>query len=599
MDVYCKAMYAGIFGGHFGDAEADGLGIFHHPRPKTSLMYNGSTRQYLNMGWVLNFAGKETMAKQMEFIDPYLTSIIASEDFDPRKYRTSFWVPEGLSFKKMWRMIQFGRKVSGGESYLEDPEGSMESYFALKESNEREFDRIAPTGAPLLDGGVGGLKDFATLLHESIRPTLVEEMILINNHVLAVFQEVDEQRRNGKTEEIQKDFEALCGGYEGDVLMELNITLHRLGRSLPKDAWKDGSSAALADRIAEERDLPAEFLTEWRSFLDRYGFDGQDQLFVASPRYRDSPSRLLEMMRMNASDSAKDPSAVAEDLLSKRRAVMAKQEATAARELDGCSHLRAWTRWKLRRKLDAVRRRNTVLDRFMRVRNSPKMYLTKLVGTLRSAVLRIEEKLIAEGRLREKGDVFHLTIDEIDEALSEGRRRRTGGAAVGTGTTTTTDLTELVRFRKPGYDAAVAAKTCPLLVDSRCRILKPDPPPAFRGGDDGSEEGAVLVGSAISPGIATGTVRIVPDLSPERILLLRDRTGGPANNHVLCAVVTGPAWTPLFASASAVVLQVGGVVRMKDPNQNPRMRIRKKSLHVKEGNRSCRRGELQLCQLVS
>jgi len=563
MDVYCKAMYAGIFGGAFGDAEADGMGIFHQPRPKTSLMFNGSTRQYFNMGWVLNLVGKEAMAKQMEFIDPYLTSIIASEDFDPRRYRTSFWVPEGLSFTMVWRMIQFGRKVSGGESYLEDPEGSMDRYFALKESNEREFDRIARTGAPLLDGNVGGLKDFATLLYESIRPTLVEEMIIINNHVLAVFQEVDDQRRNGKTEEIRKDFEALCGGYEGDVLMELNIALHRLGRSLPKDAWKDGSSvAALADRIAEERDLPAEFLTEWRSFLDRYGFDGQDQLFVASPRYRDSPSRLLEMMRMNASDSAKDPSASARDLLSKRRAVMAKQEAAAARELDGCSHLRAWTRWKLRRKLDAVRRRNTVLDRFMRLRNSPKMHLTKLVGTLRSAVLRIEEKLIAEGRLREKGDVFHLTMDEIDEALSEGRRRpgRTGDAAAGT---TTTDLTALVGSRKPGYDAAVAAKTCPLLIDSRCRILKPDPPPAFRGGGSKEEEGAVLVGSAISPGIATGTIRIVTDLSPERTRSfgIDPETGGPATDHVLCAVVTGPAWTPLFASASAVILQVGGVLQ--------------------------------------
>mmetsp|Transcript_12532 Transcript_12532/g.29679 ORF Transcript_12532/g.29679 Transcript_12532/m.29679 type:complete len:91 (+) Transcript_12532:70-342(+) len=89
-------------------------------------------------------------------------------------------------------------------------------------------------------------------------------MILINNHVRAVFQEVNKQHCNGKTKEIQKDFEALCGGYKGDVMMELSIALHQLDSSLLKDAWKDGSSAAaLADRIAEEQDLPAEFLTEW------------------------------------------------------------------------------------------------------------------------------------------------------------------------------------------------------------------------------------------------------------------------------------------------------------------------------------------------
>ena len=36
---------------------------------------------------------------------------------------------------------------------------------------------------------------------------------------------------------------------------------------------------------------------------------------------------------------------------------------------------------------------------------------------------------------------------------------------------------------------------------------------------------------------------------------------GEPEDHVLCAVVTGPAWTPLFATASAVVLQVGGALQ--------------------------------------
>jgi pyruvate,water dikinase len=305
--------------------------------------------------------------------------------------------------------------------------------------------------------------------------------------------------------------------------------------------------AALSERIREERDLPAEFLAEWKSFLDRYGFDGQDQLFLSCPRYRDSPERLLEMMRMNASPTARDPYVVAQELLAKRRTVMAKQEQNAVQELEACSPFFAWTRRKLKQKLAAVKHRNMVLDYFMRTRNSPKLHLTKLAGTIRWMVLQVEERLLAEGRLHKKGDIFHLTMDEIDEelaGLSKGNIR--GNDAV--------NPLELVKSRKPVYEAAVASNMCPIMVDSRCRILKPDPPT--------SSEDGVLVGSAISPGVATGKVRIIKDLSPENTQNFGvDPATGASEDHVLVTVVTGPAWTPLFASASAIVLQIGGVLQ--------------------------------------
>jgi len=59
------------------------------------------------------------------------------------------------------------------------------------------------------------------------------------------------------------------------------------------------------------------------------------------------------------------------------------------------------------------------------------------------------------------------------------------------------------------------------------------------------------VGTPISPGIATGKVRIVRSSLGENF-----RPG-----EVLCAIVTGPAWTPLFASAAAVVLRIGGALQ--------------------------------------
>lgn len=331
-------------------------------------------------------------------------------------------------------------------------------------------------------------------------------------------------------------------GFEGDELMEINIALYRLAQSLPKEIWKeylgkDGMSA-LTERIQEERDLPSDFLNEWKAFMKKYGFDGQDQCFVSCPRYDDNPERLVEKLRINAMGHVKDPSVIAKEKLENRRAVMAKQEEDIKREMAKTSSY--WRKRRMKKKITKIEKRNMILDHMMWIRNAPKLHLTKLVGAIRAKALKIEEKLIAESRLEENGDIFHLSVAEVDRALcSDGRN---------------IDLMEIVRPRKAGYERALAATSCPLLMDSRGRILKPDPPAV-------SSEPGTLVGAAISPGVATGKVRIIRDLSVEQTRGFGVGANGEPESHVLCAAVTGPAWTPLFASASAVVLQIGGALQ--------------------------------------
>jgi pyruvate,water dikinase len=143
-------------------------------------------------------------------------------------------------------------------------------------------------------------------------------------------------------------------------------------------------------------------------------------------------------------------------------------------------------------------------------------------------VLQVEEEFLHSHRLETKGDIFHLSLNEVDQALRE----------------ESFDLMELVRPRKIGYERAVRVSECPLLIDSRCRILKPDPP------EEGDHEDGTLIGAAISPGVATGRVRILQSPSDQF-----------ERGEVLAAVVTSPAWTPLFVGASAVVLQIGGVLQ--------------------------------------
>lgn len=97
----------------------------------------------------------------------------------------------------------------------------------------------------------------------------------------------------------------------------------------------------------------------------------------------------------------------------------------------------------------------------------------------------------------------------------------------------------LVRPRKVVYERALRAK-----VHFRCRIFKHDPPAR------GDHEDETLVGAAVSPGVATGRVRILHSPAEEF-----------ESGELLAAVVTSPAWTPLFAGASAIILQVGVVLQ--------------------------------------
>ena len=73
------------------------------------------------------------------------------------------------------------------------------------------------------------------------------------------------------------------------------------------------------------------------------------------------------------------------------------------------------------------------------------------------------------------------------------------------------------------------------------------PPPA----PDAAAEPGVLRGTAGSPGTARGPARVVRSLA---------EAGRLRPGDVLVAETTAPPWTPLFATAAAIVTDTGGVL---------------------------------------
>ena len=95
------------------------------------------------------------------------------------------------------------------------------------------------TGGSGNNGTGGGLRQYAEDLMAPLLPLFTDELAALTYAVLPAFGKLDKGRREGKTKEIRDEYETLCGGYEGDPLMEENIAMYKLARSLPESIWSE------------------------------------------------------------------------------------------------------------------------------------------------------------------------------------------------------------------------------------------------------------------------------------------------------------------------------------------------------------------------
>jgi pyruvate,water dikinase len=156
----------------------------------------------------------------------------------------------------------------------------------------------------------------------------------------------------------------------------------------------------------------------------------------------------------------------------------------------------------------------------------------------REALLGFGRRLVAEDRLDAAADVFLLRLDELRDAVAEA-----WGAP----------LQALVRERGDALDRARRTAPDAWLGDEPDPAAEVPPMVAKFYGQPGTAtwDGDVLQGTSASPGVAVGTARVIR--GPEDFTRL-------AAGDVLVCTTTTPAWTPLFASAGALVTDTGGIL---------------------------------------
>src|SRR2546430_8510527 len=254
--------------------------------------------------------------------------------------------------------------------------------------------------------------------------------------------------------------------------------------------------------------LPPRLQAGLNSFLARYGFRSIGEIDIGVERWSENPEHILGALAnyLRLGDDALAPDA-------KFAKGQRDAEAMTAPLL---TRVHGPRRAILRVVLGRVRA-------LIGDREAPKFHIIRLLATPSRELLKpVGRDLVVRGRLSDEDDIFFLTLPEA--------RRGAGGE----------DMRKLVAARRAAYDREHARRRIPRLLLS-----------------DGTDAEAALVsvgeglrGSPASPGVVSGTARVIRSPAGARL----------EPGEILVAPSTDPGWTPLFLTAGALVMEMGGMM---------------------------------------
>lgn len=249
-------------------------------------------------------------------------------------------------------------------------------------------------------------------------------------------------------------------------------------------------------------------------WLHTYGMRGVGEIDITRPRWSERPLMLLPLLLGNIRNFEPGASArrFAEGLDVARETE--RDVLTRLRDLPDGEQKVAETR----RMIDRVR---TLIG----YREYPKYGMVSRYFIYKQALLGEAERLVRDGVLREREDIYYLTLQELQDVV------RTHVVDAGL-------ITER-RDAFRGYQALTPPRV--LTSDGECINGK------YRRADIPA---GALVGLPVSAGTVEGRARVVLDIATATI----------EPGDILVTAYTDPSWTPLFVAARGLVTEVGGLM---------------------------------------
>lgn len=250
------------------------------------------------------------------------------------------------------------------------------------------------------------------------------------------------------------------------------------------------NASSLMATLAECEDGQT-ILARLHQFIDRYGYLSEVGTDIAVPTWQENPRPVRELL--------------AQFVLHPPPAVAQVQDRGGAE--------------RVQRRLALKGRVNTLYN--------------QLLAELRWTILALEAHWLAAGHLQQAGDIFFLTLEELQATSSEAPP-------------TWTALNQRIAARRDQFDHDCQQPQVPYLVYGNAPPTAPLAPPSP------AQVSQVLSGIGASAGVIEGQVQVVTTLDMA--------LASPEGDEGLILVVpyTDAGWSPLLAQAQGLIANVGG-----------------------------------------
>lgn len=306
-------------------------------------------------------------------------------------------------------------------------------------------------------------------------------------------------------------------GLDGNVTTEMGLLAGDLADYVRKSPllrreFEHKEYASFFTRIAALPDED-EFKRLLSSFMKRYGVRAAGEIDLAAARWIENPEPFVNSV-LSLVDGMKDGQHREEFRQTKAEALAAAQE-----------FLAEIAKKHGQGKAKKVDKTIKIARNCMAIREHPKFMMMNIFYAAKKALLIEADKLVDEGRLDDRQDIFMLGFMELDQALAGGD-----------------NLKKIVAERKAAYDR-FRQFTPPRLLTSDGEMIKTTI-------NKKNLPAGAMVGVGVSAGVIEGVAKVIFDPTDANI----------EKGEILVAPYTDPGWTTLFINAAGLVTEIGGLL---------------------------------------
>ena len=399
----------------------------------------------------------------------------------------------------------------GAAAMIDADPGLVEELIAASEASVAAAARAIRThhGPDLLDFIVEDFQELRRLLFDprsrQVFTTAMDAAWWIDEHVHAWLGEED--AADTLTQSVPNNVTSEMGLAlldVADVIRPYPEVVAYL-RGVEDDDFLDGLAGVAGGREAHDALC---------AYLDRYGMRCVGEIDISRPRWSERPAALLPAILGNVENFG--PGA------GRRRFEQGRQEAWA-KEQELLERLHALPDGD--RKAHEAKVMIDRLRTFIGYREYPKFAMVSRYAIYKRALVAEAERLVRDGVLRDRDDIFFLRFSELRDVVRAGRVDD-----------------QRIRERREAF-VEYQTLTPPRVLTSDGEVIagayRRDGPPAD-----------ALVGLPVSTGSVEGRARVVLDMSEADLV----------PGDILVTAFTDPSWSPLFVTIAGLITEVGGLM---------------------------------------